>query len=135
VGRRCADRRGATWRRPGARVVPITGAGLDPSCTPAGIPSNGSDGEGCWGRETAGTDADVGVVVVRIVAVPHGRTAVVGIVDPGAAAQQLNDPPSTSPYAHRELRGGSETKIIRDAYGAITQQPQSNSQGQNQPKG
>jgi hypothetical protein len=28
----------------------ITGAGLDPSCTPAGIPPNGSHGEGCWGR-------------------------------------------------------------------------------------
>jgi hypothetical protein len=27
----------------------ITGADPDPSCTPAGIPSSGSDGEWCWG--------------------------------------------------------------------------------------
>ena len=47
-----------------------------------------------WGRETAGPDANVGVEVVRVVAVPHGRAGVVRIVDPGAAAQQLNDPPS-----------------------------------------
>ena len=30
----------------------ITGAGLDPSGAPAGIPCSGSDGEGCWGRQT-----------------------------------------------------------------------------------
>jgi hypothetical protein len=29
-----------------------------------------------------------------VVAVPQGRAGVVRIVDPGAAAQQLNDPPS-----------------------------------------
>jgi hypothetical protein len=45
VGRGCADR---------AAGPPITGAGLDPSCTPAGIPSNGSDGEGCWGEKQPG---------------------------------------------------------------------------------
>jgi len=73
----------------------ITGAGLDPSCAPAGIPSNGSDGEGCWGGGTAaGTQADVGVVVVRVVAVPVGGAAVVRVVDPRATAQQLGDPPS-----------------------------------------
>ena len=38
--------------RIGGRSRPITGAGLDPSCAPAGIPSNGSDAEGCWGRQT-----------------------------------------------------------------------------------
>ena len=86
--------------RPYLRLSPITGAGLDPSCTPAGIPSNGSDGEGCWGRETAGTDAHIGVEVVRVVAVPHGRAGVVRIVDPGPAAQQLNDPPSRLNQAH-----------------------------------
>ena len=46
----------------------ITGAGLDPSSAPAGIPSNGSDGEGCWGEETAGANAVVGVDVGRAVA-------------------------------------------------------------------
>ncbi len=30
----------------------ISGVGLDPSCAPVGIPSNGSDAEGCWGRQT-----------------------------------------------------------------------------------
>jgi hypothetical protein len=44
VGRGCADR---------AAGPPITGAGLDPSCTPAGIPSSGSDGEGCWGGRSS----------------------------------------------------------------------------------
>jgi hypothetical protein len=80
--------------RPCQRGSPITGAGLDPSGTPAGIPSNGSDGEGCWGGETAGTDANVGVDIVRMVAVPEGGAGVVRIVDPRAAAQQLGDPPS-----------------------------------------
>jgi hypothetical protein len=80
--------------RPYLRLSPITGAGLDPSCTPAGIPSNGSDGEGCWGGETAGTDANVGVDIVRVVAVPEGGASVVRIVDPRAPAQQLGDPPS-----------------------------------------
>jgi hypothetical protein len=87
----------ATGQRAGLVRIgePITGAGLDPSCAPAGIPSNGSDGEGCWGRGTAaGTQADVGVVVVRVVAVPVGGAAVVRFVEPGAAAQQLGDPPS-----------------------------------------
>jgi hypothetical protein len=85
--------------RPCQRGSPITGAGLDPrvcvpSGAPAGIPSNGSDGEGCWGGEAAGTDANVGVVSVRVVAVPEGGAGVVRIVDPRAAAQQLGDPPS-----------------------------------------
>ena len=85
--------------RPCQRGSPITGAGLDPrvcdpSGAPAGIPSNGSDGEGCWGGETAGTDANVGVDIVRVVAVPEGGAGVVRIVDPRAAAQQLGDPPS-----------------------------------------
>ena len=39
--------------RPCQRGSPITGAGLDPSSTPAGIPSNGSDGEGCWGGSSS----------------------------------------------------------------------------------
>ena len=85
VGGSCAD----------SPVEPvITGAGLDPSCTPAGIPSNGSDGEGCWGGEAAGTDANVGVDIGRVVAVPEGGAGVVRIVDPRAPAQQLGDPPS-----------------------------------------
>ena len=58
---------------------PITGAGLDPSCTPAGIPSNGSDGEGCWGEETAGANTVIGVDVGRVVAVPVGGAAIVEI--------------------------------------------------------
>jgi hypothetical protein len=74
----------------------ITGAGLDPSCAPAGIPSSSSDGEGCWGRGTARTQTVVGVVVVRVVAVPVGRAAVMRVVEPGTAAQQLGDPPSSS---------------------------------------
>jgi hypothetical protein len=44
--------------------------------------------------ERVSADADVGVVVVRVVAVPVSGAAVVGIVDPGAAAPQVNDPPS-----------------------------------------
>ena len=82
--------------RPDLPGSPITGAGLDPSCTPVGITSSGSDGEGCWGRETAGTDADVGVDIVRVVAVPEGGAGVVRIVDPRAPTQQLDDPPSIS---------------------------------------
>jgi hypothetical protein len=66
----------------------ITGAGLDPSGTPVGFPSNGSGGEGCWG-ETADAEPNVVVKVARVVAVPVGRAAVVGFVEPGAAAQQL----------------------------------------------
>ena len=68
--------------RPCQRGSPITGAGLDPrvhdprvydpSGAPAGIPSNGSDGEGCWGEETAGANAVVGVDVGRVIAVPVG---------------------------------------------------------------
>jgi len=85
--------------RPCQRLSSITGAGLDPrvcdpSGTPAGIPSNGSDGEGCWGGEADGTDANVGVDVDRVVAVPEGGAGVVRIVDPRAPAQQLGDPPS-----------------------------------------
>jgi hypothetical protein len=72
----------------------ITGAGLDPSCTPAVIPPSGSDGEGCWGEETVGANAVVGVDVGRVVAVPVGGAAVVRFVEPGATAQQLGDPPS-----------------------------------------
>jgi hypothetical protein len=80
--------------RPDLRLSPITGAGLDPSGTPAGIPSNGSDGEGCWGKETAGANTVGGVDVGRVVAVPVGGAAVVRFVEPGAAAQQLGNPPS-----------------------------------------
>ncbi len=45
--------------RPDLPGSPITGAGLDPwvcdpSCAPDGITSNGSDGEGCWGRRQPG---------------------------------------------------------------------------------
>ena len=103
VGRGCADRRSWVWGRPYRRLSTITGAGLDPSCTPAGIPSSGSDGEGCWGGEAAGTDANVGVVSVRVVAVPEGGAGVVRIVDPRAAAQQLGDPPSTATYARNRV--------------------------------
>jgi hypothetical protein len=91
AGQDCADRRAGRGRVTGA---PISGAGLDPSCAPAGIPSSGSDGEGCWGEETAGANAVVGVDVGRVVAVPVGGAAVVRFVEPGAAAQQLGDPPS-----------------------------------------
>ena len=74
------------------RKTRITGAGLDPSGTPAGFPSNGSGGEGCWG-EAADAEPNVVVAVAGVVAVPVGRAAVVGFVEPGAAAQQLGDPP------------------------------------------
>ena len=74
--------------------APITGAGLDPSCTPAGIPSNSSDDEGCWGSETAGAETNGVVGVARVVAVPDGGAAVMRVVEPGATAQQLGDPPS-----------------------------------------
>jgi len=47
-------------------------SGLDPSGAPAGIPSNGSEGEGCWGEEAAGANAVVGVDVDRVIAVPVG---------------------------------------------------------------
>ena len=85
------------WRHPtGAVRIPagagITGAGLDPSGTPADLPANGSGGEGCWG-EAADAEPNGVVVVGRVVAVPVGRAAVVGFVEPGAAAQQLGDPP------------------------------------------
>jgi hypothetical protein len=73
----------------------ITGAGLDPSGTPAGFPANGSGGEGCWG-EAADAEPNVVVEVGRVVAVPVGRAAVVGFVEPGAAAQQLGDPPKVT---------------------------------------
>jgi hypothetical protein len=119
-------------RMPCLRLTPITGAGLDPSCTPVGIPSNGSDGEGCWGRETAGTDAHIGVEVVRVVAVPHGRAGVVRIVDPGPAAQQLNDPPSSLNQAHGPGQQGDGNKNhfwrLR-RHREIARQPQANSQG------
>jgi hypothetical protein len=71
---------------------PISGTGLDPSGAPAGIPSNGSDEEGCWG-ETTEAETDVVVAVVQVPPVPIGRSAVPGIVVPRAAAQQLGDPP------------------------------------------
>jgi hypothetical protein len=44
--------------------------------------------------EAAGTDANGGVVSVRVVAVPESGAGVVRIVDPRAPAQQLGDPPS-----------------------------------------
>jgi hypothetical protein len=72
--------------------VPISGTGLDPSCAPAGIPSNGSDGEGCWGDNTE-AETDVVVAVVLVPPVALGRSAVPRVVDPRAAAQQLGDPP------------------------------------------
>jgi hypothetical protein len=50
--------------------------------------------KGAGGGETAGTDANVGVDIVRVVAVPEGGASVVRIVDPRAPAQQLGDPPS-----------------------------------------
>jgi hypothetical protein len=101
--------------RPCRRWSPITGAGLDPrvcdpSCTPVGIPSNSSDGEGCWGRETAGTDAHRGIEVVRVIAVPHGCAGVDWIVDPGPAAQQLNIPPSSVNQAQGMARGANRNK-------------------------
>ena len=117
---------------PCLRLSPITGAGLDPSCTPVGIPSSGSDGEGCWGRETAGTDAHIGIEVVRVIAVPHGRAGVVRIVDPGPAAQQLNDPPSTTNQAHGALEevlcNKNDLWRLR-RHSATAKQPQANSQG------
>ena len=63
--------------RPCQRGSPITGAGLGPwVCapffTPAGIPSSGSEGEGCWGEEAAGANAVVGVDVDRVIVVPVG---------------------------------------------------------------
>jgi hypothetical protein len=53
-------------------------------------------GEG-GGGETAWADADIGSVVVRVSAVPHSRTGVVGSVIPRPVAQQLGDPPSSFP--------------------------------------
>jgi len=111
----------------------ITGAGLDPrvcdpSCTPAGIPSSGSGGEGCWGGETARADADVCVVEVRLVAVPHRRAGVVGSVVPRPAAQQLGDPPSfrTLSTAQRTRLGPQQkTRRLR----RHPQQRTANSQG------
>jgi hypothetical protein len=113
--------------RPYLRLSPITGAGLDPwvwtlgsvtllvrplESLPAALTVKGAGGE-----ETAGTDTDVGDVVVRVVAVPHGRSAVVGIVDPGTAAQQLTDPPSRPAYAQRRAKGRGRS-INRGAFGA-----------------
>ena len=77
VGRGCADRAVAG----SGQAIPTVVAdhrsgsgpsGLDPSGTPAGIPSNGSDGGGCWGEETAGANAVVGVDIGRVIAVPSG---------------------------------------------------------------
>ena len=44
----------------------------DSSGAPAGIPSRGSGGDGCWGEEAAGANAVVGVDVDRVIAVPVG---------------------------------------------------------------
>ena len=101
--------------RPDLPGSPITGAGLDPSCAPVGIPSNGSDGEGCWGEETAGANAVVGVDVGRVVAVPVGGAAVVGFVEPGTTAQQLDDPPSELTVQAR--LGPGRRKIRREQTG------------------
>jgi len=91
AGRCCADRRAGRGRSP-ERVWTL--GSVDPSCTPAGIPSNSSDDEGCWGGETAGTETNGVVGVARVVAVPDGGAAVMRVVEPGAAAQQPGDPPS-----------------------------------------
>ena len=77
VGRGCADRAavGSGQALPAGIADHRSGSGpsgLDPSYAPVGITSSGSDGEGCWGRETAGTDADVGVDIGRVIAVPSG---------------------------------------------------------------
>jgi hypothetical protein len=48
---------------------------------------------GSWGEETAWAEADVRPVVDRVIAEPAGGAAVLGIVDPGAAAQQSPDDP------------------------------------------
>ncbi len=61
--------------------------------------------KGAGGGETAGTDANVGVDIVRVVAVPEGGAGVVRIVDPGPAAQQLNDPPLRLNQAQEVRRG------------------------------
>ena len=131
IFRSCADRRprADTGTGPGPwlllqtcrgrmrQPVPITGAGLDPSGAPGGIPSTGSDGKGCWGEETAGAHADIGVDVARMVAVPEGGATVVRIVDPGAAAQQLGDPPSPPPYPVR--KGGRRRGEQQDRWGDV----------------
>ena len=109
VGGACAD-------SPAGPV--ITGAGLDPSCTPAGIPPNGSHGEGCWGEETAGANTVVGVDVGRVVAVPVGGAAVVRFVEPRAAAQQLGDPPSGFTVEQRMGAGRRRRGRARRAGGA-----------------
>jgi hypothetical protein len=82
VGRGCADRAvaGSGQALPAGFADHRSGSGpsgldprvYDPSGAPAGIPSNGSDGEGCWGEETAGANAVVGVDVGRVIAVPVG---------------------------------------------------------------
>ena len=48
--------------------------------------------KGTWG-EAADTEPNVVVAVAGVVAVPVSRAAVVGFVEPRAAAQQLGDPP------------------------------------------
>ena len=121
--------------RPYLRLSPITGAGLDPSCTPVGIPSNSSDGEGCWGGEAAGTDANVGVDSVRVVAVPVGGAGVVRIVDPRAPAQQLGVPPSCINQAQGMARGADRNKKFlapaaprHNSQTAASQQPRAKKQ-------
>ncbi len=126
--------------RPCQRLSPISGAGLDPrvcdpSCTPVGIPSSGSDGEGCWGRETAGTDAHIGIEVVRVVAVPVGAARQMRFFEPGTAAQQLNDPPSSPNQAQGRGKEGCRNRKFEapTAPGPPAKQPTSstaNSQGQ-----
>jgi hypothetical protein len=79
--------------------------GLDPSCAPAGIPSNSSDGEGCWGGNTE-AETDVVLAVVLVPPVPVGRSAVPRVVVPRAAAQQLGDPPHITPALARRRDHG-----------------------------
>jgi hypothetical protein len=60
-----------------------------------------------------------------VVAVPHGRAGVDRIVDPGPAAQQLNDPPSSFNQAQGTARGAHGNKKFSGACGATAQQPNS----------
>jgi hypothetical protein len=75
------------------RVLPL-------ESLPAALTVKGAGGEKQPGRTPTVVLRQSGIEVVRVVAVPQGRAGVVRIVNPGAAAQQLNDPPSTSTCAN-----------------------------------
>jgi len=98
---------------------------------PAALTVKGAGGEKQPGRTPTVVLRLSGIEVVRVVAVPQGRAGVVRIVDPGPAAQQLNDPPSSINQAQGMARGADRNKkfLAPTAPHANSQQPQPNSQG------